>query len=154
MRYGDGKAVKLYHTISEVVEATGVPAHVLRYWEQEFPMLHPRKNRAGNRIYRDRDIETVKRIQHLLQVEKFTVEGALRRLREAGVVEPGPGEGDELVAPDPESPPMETASASRPDPLPGTDLHDLTSQSPSLAIDDRRRLLSELKAIQDILRAN
>ena len=47
---------KLYYSIREVSEYTGVKAHVLRYWEQEFPTLKPKKNRAGNRSYRPRDI--------------------------------------------------------------------------------------------------
>jgi DNA-binding transcriptional MerR regulator len=85
MKYGQSKDVKLYFTISEVVDQTGVPAHILRYWEQEFTMLRPRKNRAGNRVYKDRDIDLVKKIKHLLQVERFTIEGASKRLRESGI---------------------------------------------------------------------
>jgi len=88
MKYGADKDVKLYYTISEVVDMTGVPAHILRYWEQDFVMLRPRKNRAGNRSYRDRDIQLIRRIQHLLQVERFTVEGAVKRLKEISWDEP------------------------------------------------------------------
>ena len=84
MKYGQAKTVKLYYTISEVVDLTGVPAHILRYWEQEFTMLHPRKNRAGNRTYKERDIALIRRIQKLVQVECYTIEGALRRLQELG----------------------------------------------------------------------
>lgn len=84
MKYGQTKTVKLYYTISEVVDLTGVPAHILRYWEQEFTMLRPRKNRAGNRTYKDRDIALVRRIQKLIQVECYTVEGALKRIRDLG----------------------------------------------------------------------
>jgi hypothetical protein len=47
---------KLYYSISEVAEITGLEAHVLRYWETEFEQLRPKKNRAGNRVYTDRDI--------------------------------------------------------------------------------------------------
>ena len=50
---------KLYFSISEVSEMTGVKAHVLRYWESEFPDLRPKKNRAGNRSYREKDIRMV-----------------------------------------------------------------------------------------------
>lgn len=82
MRYGLERSVKLYYTISEVSKMTGLAQHVLRYWENEFPMLRPRKNRAGNRSYREKDIEIIRRIQQLLHVEKFTVEGAVLRLKE------------------------------------------------------------------------
>ncbi len=71
---------KLYHSISEVAEMFEVEPHVLRYWESEFKQLSPRKNKAGRRTYRDSDIETLKRIWHLLKVEKFTIEGAKRAL--------------------------------------------------------------------------
>ncbi|MBP2680846.1 MAG: transcriptional regulator, partial [Candidatus Krumholzibacteriota bacterium] len=55
VKYKTGSA-KMYYTISEVAEMTGVKAHVLRYWETEFPSLRPKKNRAGNRNYRPKDI--------------------------------------------------------------------------------------------------
>lgn len=67
---------KLYYSIGEVSEQTGLEPYVLRYWETEFSALQPRKNRAGRRIYTDDDIATVQRIQHLLKEEKFTIEGA------------------------------------------------------------------------------
>ena len=67
---------KLYSSIREVSEATGLKPHVLRFWEQEFPMLRPKKNRAGNRVYTARDIQVVERIQDLLKREKYTIEGA------------------------------------------------------------------------------
>lgn len=67
---------KLYYSISEVAEATDLEPHVLRYWESEFEQLHPKKNRAGNRVYTERDIETVERIKHLLREDKYTIEGA------------------------------------------------------------------------------
>ena len=67
---------KLYYSIREVSEATGLKPHVLRYWESEFDALDPKKNRAGNRAYTERDIETVRRIQGLLRDDKYTLEGA------------------------------------------------------------------------------
>jgi DNA-binding transcriptional MerR regulator len=67
---------KLYHSIREVSDATGLPAHVLRYWETEFEPLRPKKNRAGNRAYTARDVEIVERVQRLLRDEKYTIEGA------------------------------------------------------------------------------
>lgn len=67
---------KLYYSIGEVSEKVGHEPHVLRYWEQEFDVLDPRKNRAGRRVYTEEDIETVERIRRLLKDEKYTIEGA------------------------------------------------------------------------------
>ncbi len=75
---------KLYHSISEVAALADLEAHVLRYWETEFEELAPKKNRAGNRVYVERDIEVVMRIRTLLREDKYTIEGARQVLaREA-----------------------------------------------------------------------
>lgn len=71
---------KTYYSISEVCGQIGVEPHVLRYWESEFPQLHPKKNRAGNRAYRDKDIEIIKTIRNLLYGEGYTIPGAKRKL--------------------------------------------------------------------------
>lgn len=67
---------KLYYSIGEVSELVGLEPHVLRYWESEFDVLSPRKNRAGRRVYTEDDIDVVRRIQHLLKEEKYTIAGA------------------------------------------------------------------------------
>jgi DNA-binding transcriptional MerR regulator len=72
---------KLYYSIGEVSEQIGHEPHVLRYWEQEFEVLSPRKNRAGRRIYTEEDVEVVERIRHLLKDEKYTIEGARQAIR-------------------------------------------------------------------------
>src|SRR5438105_5604505 len=74
--------MRLYRPISEVSELTGVKAHVLRYWETQFSMLRPRKNRAGNRMYRPEDVQLLMRIKELLYARRFTIEGARKRLLE------------------------------------------------------------------------
>ena len=71
---------KLFFKIGEVCELTGVQAHVLRYWESEFPMLSPQKNRAGQRTYRKRDVEIALRIKELLYDDQYTIAGAKKRL--------------------------------------------------------------------------
>ena len=71
---------KLYYSISEVSRITGLEAYVLRYWEKEFPVLKPKKNRGGNRIYTERDIELVNRIKHLRSKEKLTIAGTRTKL--------------------------------------------------------------------------
>jgi len=73
---------KLYFSISEVAKYTGVKAHVLRYWESEFPSLKPKKNRAGNRSYKQRDIEEVLAIRKLLYEDGYKIEGARNLLKE------------------------------------------------------------------------
>jgi DNA-binding transcriptional MerR regulator len=73
-------AEKLYYRIGEVEETTGVPAYVLRYWESEFKLLRPKKNPAGQRVYRQRDVDLVRRIKTLLYDERLTLEGAKKRL--------------------------------------------------------------------------
>lgn len=70
------KVKKLYYSIGEVSELTGLKAYVLRYWETEFSQLNPPKNRAGNRTYRQKDIDTILNIKDLLYNKKFTIEGA------------------------------------------------------------------------------
>ena len=73
---------KLFFRIGEVCDLIKVQPHVLRYWETEFPMLAPEKNRAGQRVYRRRDVEMVMRIRALLYEEKFTIAGAKKKLQE------------------------------------------------------------------------
>ena len=73
---------KLYRSISEVSELVGVKPHVLRYWETQFGMLRPRKNRAGNRMYRPEELRTLQRIKELLYERRFTIAGARRKLLE------------------------------------------------------------------------
>src|SRR4026207_2200614 len=71
---------KLYYRIGEVESITGIPAYVLRYWESEFKLLRPKKNPAGQRLYRPRDLELVQRIKTLLYDERLTLDGAKKRL--------------------------------------------------------------------------
>lgn len=93
-RKKEKKEEKLYYSISEVARMTRLEPYVLRFWEKEFPMLKPRKNRGGNRIYQKSDIELVNRIKHLLYKENYTIEGARNRLRQ---IKPTPSKKD-LVA--------------------------------------------------------
>jgi DNA-binding transcriptional MerR regulator len=71
---------KLFFKIGEVCQLAGVQAHVLRYWESEFSMLAPQKNRAGQRVYRKRDVEIALRIKELLYEDQYTIAGAKKRL--------------------------------------------------------------------------
>lgn len=86
---------KLFFKIGEVCELVGVQAHVLRYWETEFSMLSPQKNRSGQRSYRKKDVETAIRIKQLLYDDMYTIAGARKRLnaelREARAAKPANG---------------------------------------------------------------
>lgn len=72
----DQEIKKLYYSIGEVGDLLELEPHVLRYWESEFDVLHPRKNRAGRRVYTEDDITVVRRIQYLLKDRKYTIAGA------------------------------------------------------------------------------
>ena len=73
---------KLYYSIGEVSDLTGLKQYVLRYWETEFTQLSPKKNTAGNRIYRSHDIDSILKIKSLLYDRKFTIKGAQQHLKE------------------------------------------------------------------------
>ena len=80
---------KLYYSISEVSKITQVEQYVLRYWETEFEQLKPQKNRAGNRIYTNKDIQTILLIKNLLREKKYTIEGAKNILATDNSLEEG-----------------------------------------------------------------
>ena len=103
---------KLFFKIGEVCDIVGVQAHVLRYWETEFPMLQPQKNRSGQRTYRRKDVEMALRIKELLYEEGFTIAGAKRKLTgdhralsRLKIVPPGASASDFSGAQPPDEPP-------------------------------------------------
>lgn len=110
---------KLYYSISEVSEITGVKPHTLRFWERDFSMLRPKKNRANNRVYRERDIRVVLAIKRLLYEEKYTIKGARDQLRrdrsliDEMALETGP-EAEEESCCSPASPPVASSEAGPP----------------------------------------
>ena len=109
---------KLFFKIGEVCDITGIQAHVLRYWESEFPTLAPQKNRAGQRTYRRRDVEMVLRIKELLYDDKYTIAGAKKRLThelrggKLKVVGDDSNDGSAVTAAEPAKTFVRTASAS------------------------------------------
>ena len=76
------KIKKLYYSIGQVSELTGLKQYVLRYWETEFQHLKPNKNSAGNRVYTPEDVENIKEVKRLLHEEKFTIKGARQHLKD------------------------------------------------------------------------
>jgi DNA-binding transcriptional MerR regulator len=73
-------AHKEYYSISEVCELVDLKPHVLRYWETQFAVLNPSKNRSGNRVYQRKEIKLIQLVKNLLYDEKYTVEGAKQKL--------------------------------------------------------------------------
>jgi DNA-binding transcriptional MerR regulator len=88
---------KLYFKIGEVARLVGVKPYVLRYWETEFRVLRPEKSQTRHRLYRRRDVETLLEIRRLLHDERYTIEGAKRRLRQ-GVDAEAPTEPADVMA--------------------------------------------------------
>ncbi len=73
---------KLFFKIGEVAEIAGVEQHVLRYWEDEFDVLKPNKNKSGQRLYQKKDIDQVLAIKQVLYTDKFTIAGAKKQLKQ------------------------------------------------------------------------
>ncbi len=73
---------RLYFRIGDVAELVGVKPYVLRYWESEFPLVSPQKTTTGQRVYRRGDVESLLMIKHLLYVERYSIEGARKRIKE------------------------------------------------------------------------
>jgi DNA-binding transcriptional MerR regulator len=89
---------KLYFKIGEVARLVGVKPYVLRYWETEFTILRPGKTRSKHRLYRRKDVETLLEIRRLLYAERYTIEGAKRRLRELAARAPEASPAEALAA--------------------------------------------------------
>jgi DNA-binding transcriptional MerR regulator len=99
----DQIAKKAYYSIGDVCDLTGLKPHVLRYWETQFDVLRPSKNRAGNRVYRPKDVELILLVKNLLYAQKYTIQGANQKLldmRKEGKLKGGPKEvlGPEFLA--------------------------------------------------------
>lgn len=88
IQFTDGKDAGALRTIGEVAKALGIRQHVLRYWEEQFPMLRPLKRSGGRRYYRPEDIALVERIDRLVHREGYTLKGAKKALQGS---EPEPG---------------------------------------------------------------
>jgi DNA-binding transcriptional MerR regulator len=81
--------VRQFFSIGDVCTLTELKPHVLRYWETQFKFLSPAKNRSGNRVYQRREVELILLVKHLLYTEKYTIEGARRKVdehRKAGAI--------------------------------------------------------------------
>jgi DNA-binding transcriptional MerR regulator len=79
--FADGKDPEALRTIGEVAKALGIRQHVLRYWEEQFPMLKPLKRSGGRRYYRSEDVRMVEEIDRLVHREGYTLKGAKKALQ-------------------------------------------------------------------------
>ena len=147
---------KLFFKIGEVCELAGVQAHVLRYWETEFPMLAPQKNRAGQRTYRRRDVEMALRIKELLYDEQYTIAGAKKKL--ANELRTGGPVRDSVPAAKAPvrslRPPPSLAgrlSSITPKPVSEISAHQTSDDSNNDSKAELRRIASELKEILNML---
>ncbi len=94
-----GEPVQEFYSIGEVCALTELKPHVLRYWESQFKLLNPAKNRSGNRVYARREVELILLVKHLLYTEKYTIEGARQKVeehRKSGGVRPAARRGLEV----------------------------------------------------------
>lgn len=83
--------VQEFYSIGDVCSLTDLKPHVLRYWESQFKLLNPAKNRSGNRVYARREVELILMVKHLLYTEKYTIDGARQKLdehRKGGTLRP------------------------------------------------------------------
>ena len=78
----ESKSGKYYYSIGEVAEMFGVNTSMIRYWEKEFDVLRPRKNKKGNRLFTERDVRYVHVIYHLTKVKGYTLSGAKQALKD------------------------------------------------------------------------
>jgi DNA-binding transcriptional MerR regulator len=90
---------KLYFKIGEVAKIVGVKPYVLRYWETEFSIIRPGKTRSQHRLYRRRDVEALLEIKRLLHNERYTIEGAKRRLKSLAKIAPAAEPRPQLALP-------------------------------------------------------
>lgn len=82
MPYKDTETVKLYYTIGEVSKMFNVNASLIRFWEKEFEVLQPKKNKKGNRLFTGEDVENLRIIFHLVKERGFTLQGAKAKLKD------------------------------------------------------------------------
>ena len=81
---GQNNPGRIFYRVGEVSQMVGVESYVLRYWEKMFPQLKPEKDENGQRVYTQSDIDVVLRIKNLLYEERYTIDGARKRLKQDG----------------------------------------------------------------------
>ena len=158
---------KIFFKIGEVCDLVGVQAHVLRYWETEFPMLSPQKNRSGQRSYRRRDVEIALRVKELLYDDLYTIAGAKKKLqvelRETSrlkIVHSEPAQKESFIkeVKSPEPPPEEFVEENyQIEEI--EEIEDFRASAPVEILDDERRealtsLAAQLLELREMLKSN
>ena len=129
---------KLYYSISEVSRLTGLEPYVLRYWDAEFHELKPQKNRAGNRVYSNKDIKFILKIKELLREQRYTIEGAKHILESERLADVQTPEEPAVSMSDPSQIALQTESKA-------------TVPTTSLTLDEIRSMKEALKALKAVL---
>ena len=132
---------KIFFKIGEVCELVGVQAHVLRYWETEFPTFSPQKNKSGQRSYRRKDVEVALKIKQLLYKEMFTIAGARQKLQADARAPQKPAAGTSPAAASTKPPISDVPTLF--DSLPDTSLIESAAASTGLS-DEQRKALRKL----------
>lgn len=140
--FDDGKEDGALRTIGEVGKALNLKPHVLRYWEEQFPMLQPLKRSGNRRYYRPEDVALVETIDRLVNHEGYTLKGAKQAIKEGRV---SMADTPRVVAPADDSAPANGETAIEKAPPPVTPVPAASAASPEL--------LSELKGIRERLAA-
>lgn len=118
-RFDDGKEQGALRTIGEVADALGIRQHVLRYWEQQFPMLQPLKRSGGRRYYRPYDVALVEAINRLVNHEGYTLKGAKKALSQKDPPKTDMSQEDMMTPTDPVETPATTVAESPAPAVPG-----------------------------------
>jgi DNA-binding transcriptional MerR regulator len=159
---------KIFFKIGEVCDLVGVQAHVLRYWETEFPMLSPQKNRSGQRSYRRRDVEIALRIKELLYDDLYTIAGAKKKLQvelrettRLKIVHSEPSREKESFIKEvkPLAAPNDDSAAENYNEVEIDDIGDIEDTAPVEVLDEERRealtsLAAQLLELREMLKSN
>ncbi|HLP18368.1 MAG TPA: MerR family transcriptional regulator [Bacteroidota bacterium] len=138
---------KLYYSISEVSKITDLEQYVLRYWESEFEQLKPQKNRAGNRVYSNKDIKLILHIKQLLREERYTIEGAKQILKSWTTEQEGKQETLFPATDQADDKPQAGSASAHPTPAVGSH----AKPSPVSGIDTFKEDLREMKSLLEEL---
>jgi len=139
------KSAAAFKTISEVSTETGVPQHVLRFWEAKFSQLRPLKRGGGRRYYRPEDVALLQRIRRLLHEEGYTIKGVQKVLRDARG-------GEEVTIPRMPRPSVDAFPRTRQALATGTEMQPLKAGRLVLDIEySSRQLEGREKVVQDVL---
>lgn len=82
MPYKEKETVKLYYSIGEVARMFDVNPSLIRFWEKEFDIIKPKKNKKGNRLFTQQDLDNIKMIYHLVKERGFTLQGAKNKIKQ------------------------------------------------------------------------